>query len=254
MPPDFATIKARYPRDWAATQHQKYLHRRRFMRGFLLQQIATRVVAKPNMYGADNIPPTGSAILMMNHTITVDGLIVLGMVRPRFVVPMIKIENFQHPLFRIFVENWGAYPVIRDTLDRHALRLTLDLLAHEQLVLIAPEGTRQKALQQPKDGLAYIAQQSNALIIPTAIFHVEGWLRAFVNPFKRIYPTLCFGRPFRLRSDQTLNRKDLSAATTEMMYQLAQLLPAAYRGAFADIESATTQYLTFEAGYLPTKR
>ena len=36
--------------------------------------------------------------------------------------------------------------------------------------------------------------------------------------------------------------------TDEIMYQLARLLPPAYRGVYADVSAATTNYMQFTSG------
>ncbi|MGB9775353.1 MAG: hypothetical protein ACPL7C_02225 [Anaerolineae bacterium] len=42
--------------------------------------------------------------------------------------------------------------------------------------------------------------------------------------------------------------QEREAMTREVMWQLAALLPAPYRGAYADLERATERYLRFPSG------
>jgi 1-acyl-sn-glycerol-3-phosphate acyltransferase len=224
----------------------KYIWRRRFMRDFLLKHIGFRFLVKLNISGLENIPTTGPTILMMNHTISIDGVIIMGIVTNRFVVPMLKIENFSHPLVGFLSRHWGAVGIHRGEVDREALKSSLDLLKRDEILLIAPEGTRQPQLGQPKDGLAYLAVKANAVIVPVGVYGGEGWidhLRSHWRP-QNIHVTV--GKAFRLRDmGHRPSREELSCMTEEMMYQLAALLPESYRGLYADSSRMTVDTLEF---------
>lgn len=221
-----------------------YTFNRRIIRDFLLKYIGFKLIVVPHVEGLENIPISGGTILMMNHTITIDGVIVLGVVKRRFVVPMIKAENFDHWFFGFWARRWGAYAVKRGEADREALKLTLNLLEKGELVLIAPEGHRQPQLHDPKDGLTYLALKSGSVIVPTAIFNLETWYANLLSP-RRTHATVRFGKPFRLKASGRLSREEMRQATHEMMYQLAMLLPEKYRGDYADLSRATVDYLEF---------
>jgi 1-acyl-sn-glycerol-3-phosphate acyltransferase len=54
------------------------------------------------------------------------------------------------------------------------------------------------------------------------------------------------GQPFHLVTpDRAITRGVRQQITDEIMFQLAALLPTEYRGVYADLESATRQYLHF---------
>ncbi len=101
---------------------------------------------------------------------------------------------------------------------------------------LAPEGTRTKTggLARGKSGVAYIAQQSGAPILPMAHFGtervVQGWLR-----LRRPIVTVRMGPPFRLpplpAGDRSLG---LRQQTDLVMCHIAALLPPEYRGVYAD--------------------
>jgi 1-acyl-sn-glycerol-3-phosphate acyltransferase len=234
------------PDSWAYQQSMRYKWRRRILRDFLLRQIGFRVLVKPHVQGLENIPPSGATILMMNHTIAIDGVIVLGVIPQRDVIPVLKAENFQGGLIGFLSNNWGAVGIRRGEVDREALRTILELLELGQLVLMAPEGTRQKQLMRPKDGLAYIALKSDVLIVPTGIFDGDTWVQDLFRPH-RTHIQVRFGKPFTLKKTdgRRVSREEMSAMTDEMMYQLACLLPESYRGEYADLTRMTTNYLEF---------
>ncbi len=235
---------------WVVRQREIFQGRRHFMRDILFDKVACKVLWKLTVTGLEHIPASGPAILMMNHVTAVDPFAALGSARPRYVVPMSKIENFWNPFVGILVRSWGAYPVRRGEVDREALRTALLLLEAGEITLIAPEGTRSPALIRPKDGLAYLATRAKPapVIVPTAVYNLETWLRDLVTPWRRTHACVSYGRGFRLRTEgggRRISRETLSAMTDEMMYQLAALLPERNRGVYSDLDKATTNYLEF---------
>lgn len=221
-----------------------YTYRRRFMRDILLHYIGFKLLVKPFVEGLENIPASGPTILMMNHTVAIDGVVVMGVVKSRFVVPMIKAENFDHWFIGTLARLWGAYPIKRGTADVEAMKLTLDLILRGELVLIAPEGHRQSQLHDPKDGLTYIALKTGAVIVPTATFNMETWVKDLYRP-RRTHAHIRFGKPFRLKARGRMPREAMRQATHEMMYQLAALLPENYRGDYADLSQMSAHHLEF---------
>ena len=232
--------------DWAFRQKDRFETRRRFMRDFLLNTLAFNLLLDVSVQGAENIPESGGVILMINHVTAIDPMIVAGAVRHRFVVIMSKAENFRNPLVRLLIGNWGGYPVRRGEVDRRALKITLDLLSLGEMVLMAPEGSRHSQLSEAKGGTAYIGLKSRAVIVPTAIYNADTWRRDLILP-RRTPVQVIFGRPFRLRQDERkrVPREEMDIITTEMMCQLASLLPPRYRGAYADLDKLSTDRLEF---------
>jgi 1-acyl-sn-glycerol-3-phosphate acyltransferase len=208
--------------------------------------------------GLENVPLQGSVILMINHVNFLDPFVVVASM-PRQVTAMSKIENFSIPFWGWVFKLYGAIPVRRGEADRKALKEALDVLKGDTMLLIAPEGTRShdRALQKAHNGLAYIGQRSAAAIVPIAITGSPD----FAHNIKRLRRTpvhVKLGTPFYLRTKaRRLDRQAMETMTTEAMYQLAALLPPDYRGAYADLEQATENYIQFpesSASNLPHSR
>lgn len=220
--------------------------RRRVLNGLLL--LLVRILSKTEITGIENIPAEGPTVLMMNHISGIDPIICMAIVRSRFVIPMTKEENAQSLFLGPFVRWYGAYTVRRGEVDRSALLNSIALLKSGQLILIAPEGTRSAAgLQEPKDGLAYVATKADAVIVPTAIADAADWLDR-LKRFRRVRVRVAFGKPFKFKDDgrSRIPRDELAQMTREAMYQLALALPdPALRGVYSDVENATTQTLEF---------
>lgn len=221
--------------------------RRNLLRGFI-RLLGFRVLWDVKVTGAENIPDSGPAIIMMNHISAIDPILCMGAITNRFVIPMTKIENAQNWFFGFFVWWWGSYTVNRNEVDRKALVNSIELIKSGQMILIAPEGTRHpEGLAEAKDGLAYVATKANAIIIPTGISGAIGW-DSKLKRLQRPHINVNFGRPFRLKTDgkDRVPREALSTMSHEAMYQLALAVKDdSKRGFYSDVSKATTNYLEF---------
>lgn len=226
----------------------KLAWRRKLMRGILIRGLGFGVLWDVKITGTENIPDTGPGILMMNHISLLDPVLCMGAVMNRFVVPMTKVENMRNPILAPLINWWGAYSINRGEVDRRALTNSIELLKSGQLILMAPEGTRQRdGLAKPKDGLAYLATKADAVIIPAAISGAIGWQQK-MQRLQRPHIQLNFGRPFRFKTDggARVPREALAQMGEEAMYQLALTLKdESMRGVYSDIGKATTDYLDF---------
>jgi 1-acyl-sn-glycerol-3-phosphate acyltransferase len=140
-----------------------------------------RLVARPEVIGAEHIPADGPAILASNHLSVVDSIYLPLMVE-RPVVFAAKSEYFTGTRWRDKVV--GAY--LRSTnqlsTDRAGARAAqamldsaLDLLKSGELFGIYPEGTRSPdgRLYRGRTGIGYLALHSGAPVIPVAMIGTE---------------------------------------------------------------------------------
>jgi 1-acyl-sn-glycerol-3-phosphate acyltransferase len=136
-----------------------------------------RLLARPQVSGAEHIPASGPAILASNHLSVVDSVFLPLMVE-RPVVFAAKSEYFTGTRLRDRVV--GAY--LRSTnqlsTDRAGARAAqamldaaLDLLKSGELFGIYPEGTRSPdgKLYRGRTGIGYLALNSEAPVIPVAM-------------------------------------------------------------------------------------
>lgn len=129
----------------------------------------------------------------------------------------------------------GGIWIKREEIDTRALRTARDHLRNGGVLGIAPEGTRSAtgALLSAKTGVAYLADQAGVPIVPVAVAGTWQITRELFT-LKRPKITLQFGEPFLL---STINRSDREAGlrrnTDEIMCRIAVLLPAEYRGVYA---------------------
>lgn len=224
----------------------RYAWRRAIMRDLLLRPIGFGLLARVRVEGREHIPPAGPTLVIMNHIAGLDPVILLGVIRPRYLVPMSKIENYANPILRFMSNAWGAFPVRRGEVDRKALFSTIALLGQGLPVLIAPEGHRQPALSHPKDGMAYVATKAQAAILPVGLEGTEQFPACYKR-LKRPQVRVRIGRAFKLKTGgrERIPRDELTRMTHEAMYQLASLVPEYRRGDYAQLDQATTDYLEF---------
>lgn len=225
----------------------KFGWRRFLMRG-LVRTVGYTCLANVSSEGLDNIPTDGPCIVMMSHISAIDPVICLGEITNRYVIPMTKIENMNNYAFRFLVWWWGAYAVHRDTVDRKALMTSIELLKANQMILIAPEGTRHpQGLGEGKDGIAYIATKTDAVILPAAISQTVDFKKRW-KKFQRARAHVTFGRPFKFKTDGKTHipREEIRQMTQEAMYQLALTQSdLSLRGVYSDVQQATTEKLIF---------
>ncbi|MBI4769689.1 MAG: 1-acyl-sn-glycerol-3-phosphate acyltransferase [Chloroflexi bacterium] len=221
--------------------HSKLQFQRNILR-WLVDQIAWRTLARiDSVQGLEHLPASGPAILMMNHIAFIDPIVVLGNL-PRNIVPLAKAEVYWIPVWGVFPWLWQVIPVHRQELDRRALQSALEVLAAGEVILIAPDGTRHPALEQGKEGVAYLAYKSGVPVIPVAIGGTKGYPR-----FPRGSgpgATVRLGAPFRFKAlPRRPNREQLRQMTDEALYVLAAMLPERRRGYYADLSKATREFI-----------
>ncbi|MBM4437339.1 MAG: 1-acyl-sn-glycerol-3-phosphate acyltransferase [Actinobacteria bacterium] len=186
------------------------------------------------------VPREGPCIMVSNHLSNFDPLIT-GSWLPRRCTFVGKTELFSTPGIGWFCRMAGAVPVRRDGMDLAAVRTLLRVLARGGMIALYPEGTRSRAhaLRRPVGGAAYLAVKANAPLLPVGILGTEqfGWNAWFRQG--RFPVTVRFGPPFRIPAGADRSEgPDLDAIGDDIMRHIAALLPASYRGAYADAAGA----------------
>jgi 1-acyl-sn-glycerol-3-phosphate acyltransferase len=209
-----------------------------------------RLIAHVEVFGLENVPKTGGTILMMNHVSLLDPPFITAVIAHRQAITMAKMETKDNWLIETTNNWWGNFKVNRGEVDRFALNSAIELVKHGQMLLMSPEGTRHKdGLQEPKDGLAYIAQKADAIVQPVAITGVLDWQER-LKRLRRVHAEIYFGKPFKFNAVEgdRVSKPLRAAMMREAMYQLALTIPekdAALRGAYSDVANASIETLTF---------
>lgn len=225
--------------------HRRAQPMRKILR-FIITHFAFRVLAKVDrVEGVENIPMEGPAIIIYNHIAFVDPVIILGKL-PRNVIPLAKQEVYDYPVWGIFPKLWQVIPVRRGEFDRRAIRQAFQVLEAGEILLIAPEGTRNPSLRDAKVGVAYLATRTGVPIIPAAVYGSKGFPTKDLERWRQPGAVIQLGKPFRFRTGgQRAGREMLRLMTDEAMYTLAGMLPEELRGEYSDLSKATTNTIQY---------
>jgi 1-acyl-sn-glycerol-3-phosphate acyltransferase len=128
--------------------------------------------------GSGNLPPHGPVMVIMNHKAYFDPVIA-GMIFDRPLRYMAKKELFGNAAFRALIVSLGAFPIDRGAGDREALKTSLEILARGEVLLMFPEGHRQRddAVHEFLPGVGMIALRSGAPVVPLAMDGTQRMIR-----------------------------------------------------------------------------
>jgi 1-acyl-sn-glycerol-3-phosphate acyltransferase len=180
--------------------------------------------------GRETVPRKGGLLVISNHIASADPPL-LGAKFPRPLHFMAKIEWFKNPVVAFLARQFLCFPVVRHTADRAALRYTLQLLEQGQAVCIYPEGTRAEdaRIHPVEAGVGFVARRAGVAILPVGVWGTENVLPAKGTHWPRAADCyLRYGEAFHLPRPDMGNQE----AADYMMFKVAELLPAPYRGAF----------------------
>ena len=169
------------------------------------------ILFRPKVKGLRNVPGTGPVIIASNHLSFSDSIF-MPLVVPRKVTFLAKSEYFTSPgpkglLKKLTFIALGQVPVDRSGGRRSeaALITGLKVLAEGKCLGIYPEGTRSPdgRLYKGRTGIARLAIESGAPIIPVAMFNTEK-----IQPTGTVVPKvmrveMIFGEPMYFEGDST---------------------------------------------------
>jgi 1-acyl-sn-glycerol-3-phosphate acyltransferase len=210
-----------------------------FMRWLMRALTRTFLVGLFRIDGLENVPRSGPVIICPNHSATLDPPMVPAFVRRGDTWSMAKSEYFERGghiawIFRLY----HAFPVVRHTPDRTALRTAFDILKSGQALIIYPEGTRVESgvLAEPEPGAGFIAQRAACPVVPVGLTGTRECLPKGAHWPRRTHVSITFGKPFRVLSKRLDGaRVTRQEAAEAIMVEIAELLPEQQRGAFRDL-------------------
>jgi len=211
-----------------------------FLRWLMRAITSTYLIGSFRVVGAENVPRTGPLIVCPSHSGTLDPPLVPAFAPRSDSWSMAKSEYFKGGIVEVLFRWYHAFPVVRHTADRAALKRSFDLLKAGHALIIYPEGTRVESgvLANPEPGAGFIAQKAGCLVVPVGLSGTRECLPKGAHWPRRVPVTVTFGKPFLVaskRPDGT--RVSHQEAADAIMVEIAELLPAQQRGAFSDLES-----------------
>jgi len=207
---------------------------RAFLTPFLM------VLFRPKVKGLRRVPASGPVIIASNHLSFSDSIF-MPLVVPRKVTFLAKSEYFTSPgpkglLKKLTFIALGQVPVDRSGGRRSeaALITGLKVLAEGKCLGIYPEGTRSPdgRLYKGRTGIARLAIESGAPIIPVAMFNTEK-----IQPTGTVVPKvmrveMIFGEPMYFEGDST-DLQHLRDVTDKIMSTIQSLSGQEYVDTYA---------------------
>ena len=211
-----------------------------FLRAVMRTMVNVYLVGLFQVAGLENVPRTGALLICANHSATLDPPMVPAFLPRGDTWSMAKSEYFRRPLSRFIFRAYHAFPVVRHTADRAALKWSFDLLKAGHALVIYPEGTRVESgvLATPEPGAGFLAQKAGCPVLPVALTGTRECLPKGARWPRRTKVTITFGKTFLVpqkRADGT--RVSHEEASEAIMVAIAELLPPQQRGVYSDLEA-----------------
>ena len=190
--------------------------------------------------GRENMPLTGALVLIVNHVHNLDPFFLL-FGSPRWITFMAKEELFRSPFLRPWLRWTGSFSIQRGgtiTEKRKMLKSARNVLEKGLILGMFPEGIRSHdgKLREGKSGSAVIASKTNVSLLPVGIIGTDkingiSWL------WKRPSIVVNIGKPFKLPPTYSkMSKSQMQLFTTQLMREIAALLPPKYQGAYGKHE------------------
>jgi 1-acyl-sn-glycerol-3-phosphate acyltransferase len=185
-------------------------------------------------------------LVIFNHINFLEVPILVTHSYPLHVSGLVKEETWNSLLFSFIFNTYKAIPINRRGAFSESFKKALDAINKGYYICVAPEGTRSKdgVLGKGKPGIIQLALEAKVPILPVAHFGGEN-IWSNMRRFRRT--PFCFkaGRPFRIICEAMPGKEEREKIMTEVMTQMARLLPERMRGEYAEFTNSDYKYLEF---------
>ena len=197
-----------------------------------------RVLGRVTITGRENIPCGKPCVIAMNHVSIYDPPLA-GAFWPGPLEIIGAIDVFEKPFQGQLLRAYGVIPVHRGDYDRALLSRMVRIIEAGYPLLIAPEGGRSHVpgLKRAKPGVAYLAEKTRVPVVPVALVGTteDFWQRA--KRGERPPLEIRIGKPILLPETTSRGNEKHEARQSNadhVMRTIAGLLPAKYRGVYAE--------------------
>lgn len=178
------------------------------------------------------VPDHGPLILVTNHVNLLELPIIYSHLQPRRLHGLALADRWKNPILGWGLTACEAIPLERGGINMDAMRKASEMLKLGRILLIAPEGTRSYhgRLQIGHPGIIPLALKSGVPLLPIGYYGGENY-RENLKKLRRTDFHIAVGKPFCLNAgEEPVTREVRARMVDEVMYQLASILPEAYRG------------------------
>ena len=189
-------------------------------------------------------------LVVFNHVNFLEVPAIVAYCYPTYITGLAKVETWKNPFFAFLFNTYKAIPIDRVGAFSEPFRRVRETIENGYHMIIAPEGTRSRdgVLGQGKAGVVQLALEADLQILPVAHHGGENiWKN--LKRFKRT--PFCFkaGSPFKIKLNgkpgQRPNKSEREQIISEIMGQMAKLLPVDKRGMYTEQAEQECKYLDF---------
>jgi len=184
--------------------------------------------------------------VVFNHVNFIDSPILVTQCYPLRLTGLAKAETWNNPIFGFIFSTYKAVSIDRNGAFSDSFQKVGKAIRNGNFVCIAPEGTRSKTgvLQQGKAGIVQLALETDTPIIPVAHYGSENiWKN--IRKLNRTPVKFMAGKPFKIKFNGRPAKSEREEIISEIMGQIALLLPKEKRGMYARQAEQECKYLEF---------
>ena len=180
-----------------------------------------KLIFRLKIIGSENIPKTGSFVIVANHSSLLDGFVLISSVKPK-VTFMSAAHLFKIPFVGNILRGVGAIPVQGKGSDIKLIKKAMKVLQAGGVLGIFPEGriTNEKDDFSAKAGAAYLAIKADVPIIPMAIKGADKALPVGAKFPKLNKIEVKIGKPISCSREIKLNKKILEDTVNSYMKEI----------------------------------
>lgn len=185
--------------------------------------------------GIENIPEKGPFIIAANQSSSLDQLFIVSLIIPKLnkkIHSIAKVTAYWKFFGDKICEKWAGCLLMDEKNKSEVLERALRILKEEGVILIFPEGTRNKELTKAKTGVARLALRSKVPVLPIGIDGTHEMLPkgGFIPRFTR-KAKISIGKPmaFEKYYGQENDYLILRTVTTKIMKEIARLAKKEYK-------------------------
>lgn len=162
-------------------------------------RVTTSTVFDLKVYGRDNVPDDGGALVISNHQSYLDPAIIGAQLR-RPMSYLAKSELWKNPALGWLITRLYAFPVRQGAGDKGAIEETIRRLKEGHLLNIYPEGSRTEdgELLPIQRGVALVIRKAHVPVIPVVVDgSFDAWRKGSLLPTSHPIRVL-IGKPVRM--------------------------------------------------------
>lgn len=155
-----------------------------------------RLLYRVKVYGKDNIPREGAALVLSSHQSFFDPMLCQGWLgRPFYFVPR---ETLFVGLLGWLIDSFYTIPINQEQVTLKSMRAIIEVLKRGHIVCLYPEGSRTLTgkIDEIKPGFGLLARRSGAPMVPMVIDGIfERWPRTQKFPKPGGTVGVLYGQP-----------------------------------------------------------